>query len=255
MMGEEIRSTEVIERGILGDRAYALVDTETGKVVSAKNPKKWPNMFLSYSRYIDSPQVNSSLPPVRINLPDGTTVDSNQSEVNSILSDALGRSVRLESQVPQTPSLEEYWPDIEELDNRDIVTDENMPEGTFFDLAIIHVLTTSTIDKLRSLYPQGRFEVRRFRPNMVVNTISEEPSFIEDEWIGKTLAIGDDVLLKITDHCPRCVMTTLAQGDLPKDTGILRTAAQNNNANVGVYANIVKGGAIKCDDEVRILSD
>ncbi|MCZ6702807.1 MAG: MOSC domain-containing protein, partial [Ignavibacteria bacterium] len=141
-----------------------------------------------------------------------------------------------------------------ELDNRDIVTDENMPEGTFFDLAIIHVLTTSTIDKLRSLYPQGRFEVRRFRPNMVVNTISEEPSFIEDEWIGKTLAIGDDVLLKITDHCPRCVMTTLAQGDLPKDTGILRTAAQNNNANVGVYANIVKGGAIKCDDEVRILN-
>jgi len=254
MMGEEIRSTEVIERGILGDRAYALVDTETGKVVSAKNPKKWPSMFLSYSRYIDSPQVNSSLPPVRISLPDGTTVDSNQSDVNSILSDALGRSVRLESKVPQTPSLEEYWPDIEELDNRDIVTDENMPEGTFFDLAIIHVLTTSTIDKLRSLYPQGRFEVRRFRPNMVVNTISEEPSFIEDEWIGKTLAIGDDVLLKITDHCPRCVMTTLAQGDLPKDTGILRTAAQNNNANVGVYANIVKGGVIKCHDEVRILN-
>jgi uncharacterized protein len=43
-----------------------------------------------------------------------------------------------------------------------------MPPKTFFDVAVIHILTTSTINRLRELYPEGRFEVRRFRPNIVV---------------------------------------------------------------------------------------
>ncbi len=151
MMGEELRSTEVTEKGILGDRASALVDVETGKIVSAKNPKRWPNMFSYRSRYENL--SNSGI--VRITLPDGSTVKSDDGQVNAILSDALGKIVKLISQVPQAPQLEEYWPDIEELDNRDIVTDENMPVGTFFDLANIHLLTTSTLDELRRLYPGG----------------------------------------------------------------------------------------------------
>jgi len=253
MMGEELRSTEMTQGGVLGDRAYALVDTETGKVVSAKNPNKWPNMFSFHASYLAPPQTGNDLPPVQITLPDGTLTDSNQADVGSIISNALGRSVRLESRVPQTPNLEEYWPDIEELDNRDVVTDEKMPEGTFFDLALIHLLTTSTVDKLRRLYPQGRFEVRRFRPNIVVNTHSEKPDFVENHWVGKTLAIGDNVLLKVTEPCPRCVMTTLSQADLPQDTGILRTAVQNNSGHVGIYANIVQAGAIRCGDEIRII--
>jgi len=253
MMGEELRLADMTKSGVLGDRAYALVDTETGKVVSAKNPKKWPTMFSCLASYIDSPQTGSNLPPVRITLPDGTIVNSNQADVNSIISNTLGRSVRLESQVPKTPNLEEYWPDIEELDNRDVVTDEKMPVGTFFDLAIIHLLTTSTIDGLRSLYPQGRFEVRRFRPNIVVSTNPDQPAFAENQWIGKTIAIGNNVLLKVTEPCPRCVMTTLAQGDLPKDTDILRTAVQKNNGHVGIYANVLQSGAIRSGDEVKVV--
>jgi uncharacterized protein YcbX len=253
MMGEELRLANITKSGVLGDRAYALVDTETGKIVSAKNPKKWPTMFSFLASYIDFPQTGNELPPVRITLPNATVVNSNQADVDSIISNALGRSVRLISQVPQTPNLEEYWPDIEELDNRDVVTDEKMPVGTFFDLAIIHLLTTSTLDGLRNLYPQGRFEVRRFRPNIVVSTNSDQPAFAENQWIGKTIAIGDNVLLKVTEPCPRCVMTTLAQGDLPKDTDILRTAVQKNNGDVGIYASVVQGGVIRCDDEVKVL--
>jgi uncharacterized protein YcbX len=45
MMGEELNATEVTDRGLLGDRAYALVDSSDGKVASAKNPRKWPNLF------------------------------------------------------------------------------------------------------------------------------------------------------------------------------------------------------------------
>ncbi|MFB3055678.1 MAG: MOSC domain-containing protein [Ignavibacteriaceae bacterium] len=247
MMGEELRSTSVTEKGILGDRSSALVDVETGKIVSAKNPKRWPNMFSFRSRYEDIKNSND----IRITLPNGTTVKSSDSKANSILSDALGKEVRFISQVPDEPQLEEYWPDIEELDNRDIVTDEDMPKGTFYDLAIIHLLTTSTLDELRRLFPEGRFEARRFRPNIIVNT--DQAGFIESGWIGKTVAIGDEVKLKITDHCPRCVMTTLSQGDLPKDTNILRTAAQHNDAHIGVYAEVIKGGIIKCDDTFSII--
>ncbi len=168
-----------------------------------------------------------------------------------MLSVTLGKEVVFISKVPDDPQLEEYWPDIEELDNRDIVTDEDMPKGTFYDLAIVHLLTTSTLDELRRLYPEGRFEARRFRPNIIINT--EQIGFVENAWIGKTLTIGDEVKLKITDHCPRCVMTTLPQGDLPKDTKILRTIAQYNEAHVGVYAEVIEGGTIKCGDSVNIV--
>ena len=147
---------------------------------------------------------------------------------------------------------EEYWPDIEGLDYRDTVTEFGLPEGTFFDCAVVHLLTTSTLDRLRMLYPQGRFEVRRFRPNLVVGTASGEKDFAENTWIGQTLAIGDAVRLSVTGPCPRCVMTTLPQGDLPKDAGILRTAAQHNRANVGVYASVLQGGKVRRGDSVRL---
>ena len=109
-----------------------------------------------------------------------------------------------------------------------------MPAGMFFDLATIHVLTTATINRLRELYPQGRFEVRRFRPNIVVRPDNDDAQFVETSWVGRELRIGDDVVLEITDHCPRRVMTTLPQGDLPKDSGILRTAARHNEVHIGV---------------------
>jgi uncharacterized protein YcbX len=102
------------------------------------------------------------------------------------------------------------------------------------------------------LYPQGRFEVRRFRPNVVVETANGVKDFVENAWIGHTLAIGDAVRVAVTGPCPRCVMTTLAQGDLPKDPGILRTAAQNNQVHVGVYASVLHGGEIRRGDSVRL---
>ena len=115
---------------------------------------------------------------------------------------------------------------------------------------MVHLFTTSTIDRLRQLYPQGRFEARRFRPNIVVATGGEDAGFVENDWIGRTVMIGDTVRLIITEPCPRCVMITLPQGDLPKDSGILRTAAQNNGVNVGVYASVLRGGTIRRGDAV-----
>jgi len=252
MMGEELNAADVTERGLLGDRVYALMDPATGKVGSAKNPRKWEKLFDLQAAFVESPSTTQRIPPVRITLPNGTIVTSEQGDINQVLSKVLGRQVTLTTPAPKAPSLEEYWPDMEGLAHREKITDEAMPPETFFDLAAVHVLTTATIDWLRDLYPQGRFEVRRFRPNIVVEVASGEKGFVEDAWIGHTLAIGEKVRLSITGPCPRCVMTTLPQGDLPRDPGILRTAARHNQANIGVYAAVRRGGTIRRGDPLKL---
>ena len=252
MMGEELNASDVTDRGLFGDSAYAILDPATGKIASAKNPRKWKKLFDCLAAYVEPPSPGAKLPSVRITLPDGTIVTSEQNDINRILSKVLNREAVLQMPAPAAVSLEEYWPDMEGLAHRETVTDEAMPPETFFDLAVIHVLTTSTIDFLRELNRQGRFEVRRFRPNIVVELTSGEKGFVEDAWIGHTVTIGDKVRLTITGPCPRCVMTTLPQGDLPADPGILRTAAQHNQANIGVYAAVLSGGTIHRGDSVTL---
>jgi len=249
MMGEELNASVMTERGLLGDRAFAVVDSSTGKVASAKEPRKWAKLFDFRAAYVAPPGDGGGLPPVRITLPDGTVVTSEQSDLNETLARVLDRDVVFATSAPDAPSLEEYWPDIEGLAHQEVVTDEAMPPGTFFDSAVVHVLTTATIDRLGTLYPEGRFEVRRFRPNIVVQTENGD-GFVENDWVGRTLALGDEVRLNITKPCSRCVMTTLPQGDLPKDPGILRTAAKHNDVNVGIYASVIRGGMVRRGDPV-----
>jgi uncharacterized protein YcbX len=251
MMGEELNATDVTERGLLGDRAYALVDSATGKVASAKHPRKWGRLFDCRAAFAEPPGGTRPLPSVRITLPDGAWVTSDQPDADRLLSDLLGRAVNLRMPVSKAPTLEEYWPDMDGLAHRETVTDEAMPLDTFFDLAVVHLLTTATMDRLRELYPQGRFEVRRFRPNIVIAPAAEK-GFVEDGWVGRTLAIGAEVRLSVTGPCQRCVMTTLPQGDLPADPGILRTAARHHQVNVGVYAAVLRGGRIHRGDPVRL---
>lgn len=254
MMGEELNATEVTERGLLGDRAYALVDASDGKVASAKNPRKWGRLFDFRAAFVEQPRRGEPIPPVRITLPDGTLHTSEQGDIDKVLSGVLGREAKLMTQAPEKPQLEEYWPDVEGLIHRETVTEELMPSGLFFDLGVIHLLTTATINRLREVYPQGRFEVRRFRPNIVVEATSGESGFVENGWLNRTLGIGEEVRLRVFSPCPRCVMTTLPQGDLPQDYGILRAAVQHNQANVGVYAMVVQGGVVRRGDEVRVVN-
>jgi uncharacterized protein YcbX len=252
MQGEELTAAEVMERGLIGDRVYALVDRADGKAATAKNPQKWPHLFDFRATFVEPPRSAAKAPPVRIILPDGRAVTSDQRDLNEILSKALNREVTFRAAKPGAVSAEEYWPDIDGLEHRDTVTDFALPEGTFFDVAMVHVLTTATLDQLRELYPQGRFDIRRFRPNIVVQLGSREKGFAENAWVGHTLAVGAAVRLNVTGPCGRCVMTTLAQDNLASDPGILRTAAQHNQANVGVYAAVTQGGMIRCGDVVKL---
>jgi uncharacterized protein YcbX len=227
-------------------------------------------LFVCRAAFVAPPRPGSALPPVRLTLPDGTSLSSAHTDLNQVLSQVLHRAVTfaaaarsphrgqhavVAATVPTpwtgAPQAEAYWPDMDGLAYRDTVTVFALPEDTFFDCAVIHLLTTATLDRLRALYPQGRFAVRRFRPNVVVQASGSQEGFIEQAWIGHTLAIGAEVRLRVMGPCSRCVMTTLAQGDLPKDPGILRTAAQHSGMHVGVYASVLRGGTVRRGDTIQ----
>jgi hypothetical protein len=264
MLGEELDAAEITERGVLGDRGYACVDLFSGKVASAKHPRKWARLFECQASYVKPPRLNQPLPAVDIILPDGAFVTSSQGSLTELLSSALGRDVILMATPPPDASLEEYWPDIEGMPHREVVTEQalggdTMP-GLFYDGAVIHLLVTATLKALQAAYPAGRFAAQRFRPNIVVQSADDDAGFTESTWLDRALAIGDDVRLQIIAPCIRCVMTTLAQGDLPADPGILRAIAQNNRVGfpgygalpcAGVYASVVQGGVVRRGDVVR----
>jgi uncharacterized protein len=226
MLGERLNETELTERGLLGDRAYALRDKSDGKIATAKNPRKWPNMFDFSATLVGVPSAGQKLPAACITLPDGTTLVTGRADASSMLSAVLKRDVALESielsegsAAPNQETSEEYWLDMEGLEHRDTVTDFNLPQGTFFDTGIVHVLTRATLECLQELYPEGRFEVPRFRPNIVVNPTDGSKGFVKNDWQGQIIAIGEHVRLKVDLNCARCVMTTLAQRISPKTRG------------------------------------
>jgi uncharacterized protein len=117
-------TTDVTEKRLLGDRAYALRDTSDGKIANSKNPRKWPNLFDYWATLTGAVTAGEKLPPARITLPDGTTINTEQPDAARILSAALKRAVRLEkiernlrdaaTSKKETP--EEYWLDMEGLD-------------------------------------------------------------------------------------------------------------------------------------------
>ncbi|SIO58761.1 hypothetical protein SAMN05444166_5801 [Singulisphaera sp. GP187] len=251
MLGEVLDSTKVTERGLLGDRIYALVDAETGKIASAKNPRRWPNLFDFRAEYPE-PFAEAgplALPSARITLPDGNSVTTDQPNVERRLSDAVGRPVRLARAGVEGATAEGYWPDHDWLPNPDEVFEFPLPAGAFFDDSMVHLLTTATLDRLQALAPESRFDVRRFRPNFVIEPTNGTDGFVEEDWIGRTLTIGE-AELRINGPCPRCIMTTLSQGDLPKDPRVLRTVVQGNHGNAGVYASVVRVGAVRLGDTV-----
>ncbi|PLS82533.1 MAG: sulfurase [Chloroflexi bacterium] len=269
MQGEEVNGALLTDRGVPGDRSYAVLERATGHIASAKHPRKWGKLFACRAAFVEPPQPDLPLPPVWITLPDGAVLHSADPDIDERLSRSLGRAVALVTTGAAMPTREANRTSIEELDVQERIMVETMaraaPQGTFFDYAPLHLLTTATLDRLRALYPAGRFEARRFRPNLVVAPHHGEPDFVENAWIGRRMGVGPAALLSLIDPCPRCVVTTLAQGDLPRDLGILRMAAQANAvasatlapgivlpAVAGVYASVLEGGRIARGDSVHL---
>jgi uncharacterized protein YcbX len=275
MQGERLPAAELTGSGLVGDRAYALVETETGKVLSAKNPRVGLQLLGCRAAFVEAPRSGDEPPPVRITLPDGTTVTSDGGEADTTLSGFFGREVRLQRAAPEDFTIDQYHPDVEDLDpegHRDTVTESKLgaaffaqagipspvPAGSFLDLFPVSVLTTSTLAQLQARRTESRFDERRFRMNVVVDTPAD--GFIENGWTGRSLQLGDTVRLAVVLPDPRCVMTTLAQDDLPKDTEILRALVRHNRLEVagglypcaGVYAVVEAAGTTRAGDRVSL---
>lgn len=250
MQGESLQTSEIIEKGLLGDRTYALWDIATQRVASAKNPKKWAALLDCHATLAATPKIGEPIPAVRVTLPNGTTLTNTQPDIDPLLSNWIEREVQFLSAAPENPSLDQYWPDVDGREFRDTTLELLMPEGTFFDSCPIHAITVATLDRLKALYPAGEFEPCRFRPNLLIDTHSKQADFIENDWIGKTLSIGQTVKLKVDTHCPRCVVTTLAQNNLPQDLNILRTTATHNNVIAGIRLSVIKSGTIGEGDNI-----
>ncbi len=266
MLGEEVDSAEVVWSGFYGNRCYALVDVETSMLVSAKNPQKWARAFECSSRLLAVEGTSDSKdrrgqPPARISLPGGDHYDisdGNYGLAERALSELFGRQVRftVARAEPRMDVYEQYHPDIAEDPQRGRITEFVRPHssqaGTFTDRAAVHIVTSATLKALGRLYPEGEFDPVRFRPNVLVET-GELEGFVEKEWVGKTLTIGDEVELNVFAECGRCVMTTLQQSKLVADPEILGTVMRHNNGKTGVFASVLEGGRIKKGDKTVVL--
>ncbi len=259
MQGDAPDQVVVDADGIVGDRTWALRDIETGRIVSAKRPRPW--------RALLDCRATGAGDDVEITLPTGDVYNVHDGGLSVALEAMLGRSVHVEEAVrAQQGTYDSEWPEIEGISlSGDIELPTNLTgEGTsFIDLGILHLLTTTSMDSLRQADGELTIDVRRFRPSILLDTPDASGFPENDDWAGATLRIGsgdDATEIVVGDPAPRCIMTTLAQGDLPREPQILQTIARINRrtnelgsfACLGSYATVARPGTIRTGDEVRL---
>jgi hypothetical protein len=263
MLGEDVDVGHVTFTGLAGDRQLAVVSRATGKIASAKFPRLWRDL-LTLSAAADDPAVDGA---VRITLPEGKTVWSSDASVDAVLSDLLDEPVTLTATPVPGAVLDRAVPEAVLRDGVDAQVPAELmeiggggPPGTFVDFAPLHLLTTSTLDRIAELSPHGRADLERYRPNIVIRTAAA--GFTENDWLERILRVGDDLVLRVIARTPRCAVPTLAHGALPRDPDALRVLARHNRIEpldsldpepcAGVYAEVLRPGDIRTGDPVRL---
>jgi uncharacterized protein YcbX len=230
MLGEDLDRAEVTQRGIEGDRTHALIDTETGKICSAKNPRLWAGM---------------------LKMDGADALHATDDE----LSRALGRPVRLVSEAPEGATLDRARPD--EILARGLEAEvgfdlSRVAPGTFFDSAPLHLITSATVEHLKIK------DIIRYRPSLLLDLGLDETALT-----GQTLHIGESLRIRVIVPTPRCAVPALAHGDLPRDLDALRVPSSRNRlpvldlghlACVGVYAEVLEPGVVRVGDSVRVVA-
>jgi uncharacterized protein YcbX len=256
MGGEAVDAVALGPLGIAGDRRLALRDVGTGKVISAKQPRDGRKLLACSARTEADGAVVVTVEGTELPATDTAAVEER-------LSSLLGRPVRLDAAPQAEDVYESYWPEIEGTLLSDVTMDLPIAistgAGTFVDLAALHVVTTASLSRLADLAPDSRIEVDRFRPSLVIDTgAGDADGFVENDWKGRSARLGE-ATVQFTDSTPRCVMTTLAQGDLPDDKAVLQTLAQHNRltlygmgdfACLGIYAEVTEPGTIAVGDDL-----
>jgi len=239
MRGEALAIASITQRGVAGDRVWALRECAYGGLVSART---WPAMLQLRAAWADDP-VAAADARVRIDLRDGSQIRSDDPAAPRTLSDFLQREVRLERVriAPITPAEREA-----------IMRGDALPPARdFFDEEVIHLIATGTLAHLRALSGGDHdFDARRFRANIIVDTGTSANSFVEDGWLNGKLEIGGSVRITGMRPALRCAITTHPQDELPHDPAILRTAWQFHQAYAGIFAAVEAEGIVRIGDPV-----
>jgi uncharacterized protein YcbX len=270
MQGERVAELEFGPEGAAGDRAWAVRDERRGGIRGAK---QIPELMRCAAAYAETPAPGPSR-PAHIRLPDGAVVATGDEDVHRRLSEALGTPVTLWPLLPADAvdhyrrgapthadletelraifgrTAEEPLPDLSKLPPE--LFEFESPPGTYFDALPVLVMTAASLARLEAAAEDSVFDVRRFRPNVLVET-GEGPGFPEDHWIGARLRLGE-VELAVETACPRCVMTTHPFAELPKDPAIMRTLVQEHGGDLGVYCRVLRPGRVREGDALQVTS-
>lgn len=237
MQGQRVDRLAFDERGAADDRTWAVVDPAAGKVLSAK---RWGDLLLASAAFDGS--------TVTVTLPDARTLEAGDPATDGALSEWLGLEVRLQHPPPgdglpyELPT--EAWDD-----QSPTWEFPGPPSGPFVDLAAAHVLTTASLRAAAALHPEGEWEVRRFRPNALLDV--EGDGWVEDAWLGSPVALGAVVLDPFMPTV-RCALPTRAQPGLRKDPDIARTLQREHDLNLGLYCGVATPGTVAVGDPVTI---
>ncbi len=215
VVGEDLASVAIDERGMEGDRLWAVRDLD-GKLGSGKSSRRFRKMdgLLALSASYDGPT------PV-VAFPDGTTVRGDEPAIHERLSRHLGRDVRL-------------------------AREDDVPH---FDEADLHLVTTSSLARIADHYG-SEVDVRRTRANVLVDN-GTGAGFDEEAWVGRLVRIGD-AELRILRPMVRCVMVTMPQIGLPEERGLLARIGEVNQTSLGLVAEVVRPGRVSVGDDLSL---
>lgn len=276
MGGSRVDRVRIDNRGVHADRLWAVRDVERGVTASAR---RVPTLLGCTARYAVEPGADAgpgNVPVVVVTLPDGRDLASDDPAIHDALSELVGRPMRLVALPPVGDTSQhrmtvsdslanfrasqvrkdfglgetEALPDTSVFSTKDIVTLARFstPPGAFYDLSPVHLMTTAS---LRDLAPgDHEYDVRRFRPNVLVDAGETTRQFPETAWVGGGLDVGS-ARLRVTIPTIRCVVPTRSQPDVVLDKGITRQLADRTNRFLGVYADVTSPGVVSVGDEVR----
>jgi len=291
MAGENLDECAVGMRGIPGDRGWAIRDETTGEITNAKKLPLLMRCAARYREAPRSdfiPHVEMILPDGAVVGSEASDVNGRLSELlgrpvslwplrpaedvehyrrKSKTARVFAKLARFRAFRSALPVLTSFGPanaQMREGFSRepgepipDLSTlppeliEFTSPPGTYFDAFPIHVLTTASLDTMAKLNPAATWDVRRFRPNFLIETRPDIKGLVEAEWDGRKLRVGD-VELKCEMPTVRCGMTIQAQAGLEKDASILRTIVRDADQNLGVYASVTVPGGVKVGDKVEL---
>jgi uncharacterized protein YcbX len=215
-LGEQLDRVELDERGIVGDRLFAVTD-RNGKLGSGKTSTRFRRLDGLFDLRAHG---NAGEPEPSVILPDGRELAVGDSQLDEFLSGRYGEKLR-------------------------VVRESSV---SHHDAAPLHLLTTSSLRWLADRLPSSQIDRRRFRPNILLDG-GTDAELLEDSWVGGRFALGSTVI-RVAARTDRCVMTTNAQSELPQDPAILRAVTELNDTFLGVFADVEQPGTVMVGDRL-----